>query len=128
MTNEVPQVPQGFSEKGARITTPILWAVVALAYMFEIGAVAVIINTEGWLQGLAAIGALVMPIIGIVMVFFIRAYKEELFYPSEKRQDEARGIKVMVKAKSEGRADPGGYADSPEARNELKAGETGESS
>ena len=121
MTNEVSQVPQGFSEKGARVTTPILWAVVALAYMFEIGAVAVIINTEGWLQGSASIGALVMPIIGIVVVLLIRAYKEELFYPSEKRQDEARG----VRAEGVGAA-PVGYADWPEARNELKADETGE--
>ena len=117
MENEVPQVSQvsqGFSEKGSRVTTPILWAVVALAYMFEIGAVGVVIKTEGQLQYSAAIGALVMPVIGIVVVFLIRAYKEELFYPSPERQDEARG----VNAEGVGAA-PKEYATSPEAQKAL---------
>ena len=94
MKNEIPpipKIPQDFSEKGSRVTTPILWAVVALAYMFEFGTAVVVINTKGWLQCVAAIGALVMPVIGIVVVFLIRAYKERLFYPSKQRYRDAEG-------------------------------------
>ena len=99
MKNEILKIPknsQDSSEKGTRVTAPILWAVVALAYMFEIGAVAVVINTKEPLQYWVAISALVMPIIGIMVVFFIRAYKEELFYPSPARiRESAEGGQTL---------------------------------
>ena len=96
-----------YSDKMSGITTPVLWAFVALAYMFEIGAVAVLINAGDaqWLQYSAAIGALVMPLIGIGVVFYIRCYKEELLYPSRERLNEVRGKKQDE------------YASSSESRN-----------
>lgn len=92
MENAISKI---YSDKMSGIATPILWAFVALAYMFEIGAVAVLINADEvlWLQYSAAIGALVMPLVGIGMILYIRCRKEELLYPSQKRLDEMRGTR-----------------------------------
>ena len=77
------------------VATPILWAFVVLAYMFEIGAIAVLIQANDilWLRYFVAIGALVIPLFGIGAVFYIRCYKEELLYPSQKRLNEMQGIR-----------------------------------
>ena len=61
---------------------PILWALLALAYLFEIGAIAVVINTEGTIQFWAAVAAMAFPPITMVVVVAIRHFGEDLLYTS----------------------------------------------
>ena len=71
------------------VNAPILWALLALAYLFEIGAVAVVINAPENLQIWAGISAMVFPIIIMVGVIVIRTQWEHLFYISREQLEQS---------------------------------------
>lgn len=73
----------GGAPAGAK--TPILWALLALAYLFEIGAVAVVINTKGGIQTAAAWTAMGFPLIAMLGISLIRLFGESFFYLSTER-------------------------------------------
>ena len=68
--------------ESARTKAPILWALLALAYLFEIGAVTVIINTGKYIQEFAGYAAMGFPIFAMIGIIAIRARWEHLFYVS----------------------------------------------
>ncbi len=71
---------------GAR--TPILWALLALAYLFEIGAVAVVISATGNIQTNAAWAAMIFPLAAMTGVSLIRLFGESFFYLSTRRLED----------------------------------------
>lgn len=86
------------SSGGGYAKAQILWALVALAYLFEIGAVAVIIGAKELycLRVIAAVLAMAIPLLAIVAVAYIRWRREDLLYMSKELM--ASQIKTMREA------------------------------
>ena len=94
MSNLLPdKILPAMSDKNAEsVQAPILWTLLALAYLCEIGAISVIINTHDMVQTIAAIWAMIFPLLMIVFVLLVRRWKEYLFYISIDRMKQIQGI------------------------------------
>lgn len=107
--------------------TPVLWALVALAYLFELGAVAILVSAGDILMQptsgpesidvavrdvalrifqITALAAAIVPILAMCFIIFFRFFYEDLFYMSDKlatkRGKIIRGGATIVPARTEG--------------------------
>lgn len=87
-------------DAGAQDTAkaPVLWALVALAYLCEIGAIAVIINTMGEMRLYAGFFAMGFPMLAMAGVIFIRTQFEHLFYISPKHPAEGYSSSKLIES------------------------------
>ena len=65
--------------------TPILWALLALCYLFEIGAIAALINLDGEWRNYTALAAMIFPLVAMGAIVAMRIFCEGVFYTSPRQ-------------------------------------------